>query len=81
MTNGILMLPVQVLMGVVACRMVMVETVDDEGKPTGEKPKTGPVLLPALGLIVRRRRPALPPCLPPCLPAFSCLFAPACARR
>lgn len=40
------------LIGVAAVRMVMIEGVDDEGKPTGEAPKpAGSALLPALGLL------------------------------
>jgi hypothetical protein len=43
---------VQVLMGVAACRLVMVETVDDEGKPLDTPPApAGSALLPALALL------------------------------
>jgi peptidoglycan/LPS O-acetylase OafA/YrhL len=42
----------EVLMGVAAARMVMVEGVDDEGKPLDTPPKpAGSALLPALGLL------------------------------
>jgi hypothetical protein len=42
----------QVLMGVAACRLVMVETVDDEGKPLDTPPApAGSALLPALALL------------------------------
>lgn len=43
---------VEVLIGVAACRLVMIDGVDDEGKPTGDAPKKpGSALLPALGLL------------------------------
>lgn len=42
----------EVLMGVAACRLVMVETVDDEGKPLATPPApAGSALLPALALL------------------------------
>ena len=42
----------QVLIGVAAVRLVMVEGVDDEGKPTGEPPKpAGSPLMPLLGCL------------------------------
>lgn len=43
---------VEVLIGVAAVRLVMVEQVDDEGKPSAGEPKpAGSALLPALGLL------------------------------
>jgi hypothetical protein len=42
----------QVLMGAAAARLVMVEGVDDEGKPLDSKPApAGSVLLPIAGLL------------------------------
>lgn len=42
----------EVLMGVAACRLVMLDSVDDDGKPLGSPPAPGgSVLLPALGLL------------------------------
>jgi hypothetical protein len=42
----------QVLMGVAAARLVMVESVDDDGKPLDSKPApAGSVALPILGLL------------------------------
>lgn len=38
-------------MGVAACRLVMVESVDDDGKPLQNPPAPGSALLPALGLL------------------------------
>lgn len=46
------MLWLQVLMGAAAARLVMVEGVDDEGKPVTTQPApAGSVLLPILGLV------------------------------
>lgn len=54
----------EVLLGVAACRLVMTEGMDDDGKPKAEAPKPpGSVVLPALGLIgitVARAAGALP---------------------
>ncbi|KAL4443533.1 hypothetical protein ABPG75_011270 [Micractinium tetrahymenae] len=42
----------EILMGVAAARLVMLEGVDDQGKPTGEAPKpAGSALLPLLGCV------------------------------
>lgn len=42
----------EVLIGVAAVRLVMLEGVDDEGKPTGESPKpAGSALIPLLGCL------------------------------
>ena len=39
-------------MGVAACRLVMLDSVDDEGKPSKDPPPpAGSALLPALGLV------------------------------
>lgn len=43
--------PPQVLMGVVAVRLVMTETLDDEGKPTRARSPAGSALLPLLGIV------------------------------
>eukprot|EP00775_Hariotina_reticulata_P010853 gene10853-11007_t len=42
---------IEVLMGVAACRLVMIDGVDDDGKPSSSTPAAGSVLLPALGLL------------------------------
>eukprot|EP00878_Enallax_costatus_P017199 GHUV01018057.1.p1 GENE.GHUV01018057.1~~GHUV01018057.1.p1 ORF type:complete len:411 (+),score=79.68 GHUV01018057.1:184-1416(+) len=41
----------EVLMGAAACRLVMLDGVDDEGKPKQDIPAAGSALLPALGLV------------------------------